>query len=162
MTIITALYPRKSTTNTAVIRSITTNVLPFWVHYCLTCVRNKIAQSPRESPGTLSNNDGSVNNDGSEKSHFWFTLYFFVRVISVLFLCFNDLVFLHDAKKILRKLFLLRPRSHATLKKIFSRCNFSDNYVQVSSSMHTNVQLLYLIYYCSLPSPSSLLKVPTI
>ena len=32
-----------------------------------------------------------------------------------------------------------------TLKKIFSLCNFSDNYVQVPCSMHSNVQLLYLL-----------------
>ena len=34
-----------------------------------------------------------------------------------------------------------------TLKKVFSRCNFSDNYVQVPSSMHSNVQLLYLLLF---------------
>ena len=28
-----------------------------------------------------------------------------------------------------------------TPKKVFSRCNLSDNYVQVLSSMHSNVQL---------------------
>ena len=32
-----------------------------------------------------------------------------------------------------------------TLKKVFSRSNFSDNSVQVPSSMHSNVQLLYNI-----------------
>ena len=32
-----------------------------------------------------------------------------------------------------------------TLKKVFSRCNFSDNYVQALSSMHSKVQLLYLL-----------------
>ena len=34
-----------------------------------------------------------------------------------------------------------------TLKKVFSRCNFSDNFVQVLSSMHSNVQLLYLLLF---------------
>ena len=37
--------------------------------------------------GTLSNEDENVNDDGSEKSHFWFALYFFVRAISVLTFC---------------------------------------------------------------------------
>ena len=31
-----------------------------------------------------------------------------------------------------------------TTQKVFSRRNLSDNYVQVPSSMHSNVQLLYL------------------
>ena len=35
------------------------------------------------SVGTLSNEDGNVNDDGSEKSHFWFSLYLFVRIIRV-------------------------------------------------------------------------------
>ena len=35
--------------------------------------------------GTLSNEDGNANDDGSEKSYFWFALYFFVRAIRVLF-----------------------------------------------------------------------------
>ena len=88
------------------------------------------------------------------KSRFWFALYFFVRVIRVLFLCFkfceqkNDGMFLHEAKQLLRKFSLLRPR---TLEKKRSfhilRCNFSDNYVQVLSSMHSNVQLLYLLFF---------------
>ena len=34
-----------------------------------------------------------------------------------------------------------------TLKKVFLRCNFSDNYVQVFSSMHSNEQLLYLLWF---------------
>ena len=34
----------------------------------------------------ISNEEGNTNNDGSEKSHFWFALYFFVQVIRVLFL----------------------------------------------------------------------------
>ena len=50
----------------------------------------------------------------------------------------------HEAKKILRKFLLLRPRN-LILKKVFSRCNFRDNYVQVLSSVHSNVQLLYLL-----------------
>ena len=51
-----------------------------------------------------------------------------------------------------------------TLKKVFSRCNFGDNYVQVPSSCIPTCS--HCIYYCSLPpssaSPSSLLKVPII
>ena len=35
--------------------------------------------------GTLRNEDGNANNDGSEKSHFWFTLYFFAQVVRVIF-----------------------------------------------------------------------------
>ena len=34
-----------------------------------------------------------------------------------------------------------------TQKKVFSRCNFSDNYVQVLSLLHSNVQLLYLLLF---------------
>ena len=39
--------------------------------------------------GTLSNEDGNANDEGSEKSHFWFTLLFIVQVIRVLFLYFK-------------------------------------------------------------------------
>ena len=39
--------------------------------------------------GTLSNEDGNANNDGSEKSLFSFVLYFFVQVIRVLLRCFK-------------------------------------------------------------------------
>ena len=34
-----------------------------------------------------------------------------------------------------------------TLKQVFSDSNFSDNFVQVPSSMHSNVQLLYLLLF---------------
>ena len=34
-----------------------------------------------------------------------------------------------------------------TLKKVFSRSNFSDNSVLVLSPMHSNVQLLYLLLF---------------
>ena len=34
-----------------------------------------------------------------------------------------------------------------TLKKVFSRCNFSDKSVQVLNSVHSNVQLLYLLLF---------------
>ena len=34
-----------------------------------------------------------------------------------------------------------------TVKKVFSRCNCSENYVQVLSPMHSNVQLLYLLLF---------------
>ena len=53
---------------------------------------------------TLSNEDGYVNGDGTDKSYFWLTLFFFVRVIRVLFsspwilLAENDGMFLHEAK----------------------------------------------------------------
>ena len=79
--------------------------------------------------GTLSNEDGNAKDDGSEKSHFWFALYFLVKVIRVLFLCYKfcDLVL------------------STTLKKVFSRCNFSDNSVQVLNSVYSKVQLLYLL-----------------
>ena len=39
--------------------------------------------------GTLSNEDGNANDDGSEKSLISFVLYFFVQVIWVLFRCFK-------------------------------------------------------------------------
>ena len=41
------------------------------------------------SLGTLSNEDGNANDGGSEKTHFWLALYFFERVIRVLFFCFK-------------------------------------------------------------------------
>ena len=44
---------------------------------------------PLQIIGTLRNEDGSANDDGSEKSHFVFALYFFVRVIRVLFFGFK-------------------------------------------------------------------------
>ena len=34
-----------------------------------------------------------------------------------------------------------------TPKEVFSRCNLSENSVQVLSSMHSNVQLLYLLLF---------------
>ena len=58
--------------------------------------------------GTLSNEDGNVSDDGSEKSPFWFTLNFFVCFIKIFtsFLFFGekkkDLMFLYEAKQILR------------------------------------------------------------
>ena len=51
-------------------------------------------------------------------------------------------MFLHEAKQITRTYLLLRPCSSEN-----SRSNFSDNSVQVSSSMHSNVQLLYLLLF---------------
>ena len=56
-------------------------------------------------------------------------------------------MFLHKAKQIQRKFLLLRPRTLDDSKKGFSRCNFSDNSVQVPSLMHSNVQLLYLLLF---------------
>ena len=53
-------------------------------------------------------------------------------------------MFLYEAKQIPRKFLLLRPRCPDNSKKVFSRCNFSKNSVQVLSSMYSNVQLLYL------------------
>ena len=34
-----------------------------------------------------------------------------------------------------------------TLMKVFSHSNFSDNYMQEQSSMHSKVQLLYLLLF---------------
>ena len=54
----------------------------------------------------------------------------------------------HETKQILRKFLLLRPRSpDNSKKKVFSLSNFSDNSVQVLSSMHSNVQLLYSLLF---------------
>ena len=55
-------------------------------------------------------------------------------------------MFSHEAKQILRFL-LLRPCSPDNSKKVSSSSNFTDNYVQVLSSMHSNVQLLYLLLF---------------
>ena len=74
-------------------------------------------------------------------------------------------MFLYEAKQILGKFFLLRSRSHENSKKGLSRCNFSENFVQVQSWMHSNVKLLYLLlrfFPSSSASPSSLLKVPNV
>ena len=56
-------------------------------------------------------------------------------------------MFLHEAKQIPRKFLLLCPRSRDNSKNVFSRCNFSDNSVQVLNSLHSNVQLLYLLLF---------------
>ena len=56
-------------------------------------------------------------------------------------------MFLHEAKQIPRTYLLLRPCSPKNSKKVFSRSNFSDNSVQVPSSIHSNVQLLYLLLF---------------
>ena len=56
-------------------------------------------------------------------------------------------MFLHEAKQILRKILLLRPRSRDNTKRVLSRSNFSDNYVQVLGSMHSNMQLVYLLLF---------------
>ena len=56
-------------------------------------------------------------------------------------------MFLHEAKQILRSFCCYVFLVLTTLKLFFSRCNFSDNYVLVVSSMHSNVQLLYLLLF---------------
>ena len=58
-------------------------------------------------------------------------------------------MFLHEAKQILRTYLLLRPYGPENSIKFFliSCCNFSNNYVQVLRSMHSNVQLLYLLLF---------------
>ena len=56
-------------------------------------------------------------------------------------------MFFHEAKQILRKFLLLRPRSLDNSKKVFSRGNFNVNYVHLPSSMHSHVQLLYLLLF---------------
>ena len=102
----------------------------------------------------LSNEDGNANDDGSEKSHFWFiALFFFVRVIRVLFFppwilwAENDGMCLNEAKQILRTFLLLRPCSPENSKKVFSRSNFGNNSLQMLSPMNSNVQLLYLLLF---------------
>ena len=42
-----------------------------------------VSKGVTELIGTLSNEDGNVNDDGSEKSHFWFAFYFFVWMIKL-------------------------------------------------------------------------------
>ena len=58
-------------------------------------------------------------------------------------------MFLHEAKQIKAKksFFYYVLVVPTNLKKVFSHCNFSDNSVQVLSSMHSNVQLLYLLLF---------------
>ena len=54
---------------------------------------------------------------------------------------------MHEAKQILRRMLLLGLRRLTNSEKVFSRSNLSDNSVQVPSSMHSNVQLLYLLLF---------------
>ena len=54
-------------------------------------------------------------------------------------------MFLHEAKQNTESFCCYVIVLSTTLKKFFSRCNFSDNFVQVPSSMHSNLQLLYLL-----------------
>ena len=56
-------------------------------------------------------------------------------------------MFLHEGKQIPRTYLLLRSCSPENSKKGLSRSNFSDNSVQVPSTMHSNVQLLYLLLF---------------
>ena len=56
-------------------------------------------------------------------------------------------MFLHEAYQIPRTDLLLRPCDPENSKNLFSGSNFSDNSVQVLSSMHSNVQLLYLLLF---------------
>ena len=56
-------------------------------------------------------------------------------------------MFLHETKQILRKFLPLRLRSLDNSKKGLFTFNFSNNSVQVLSSMHSNVQLLYLLLF---------------
>ena len=55
-------------------------------------------------------------------------------------------MFLHEAKQLLKTYLLLRPCSPDNSKKGLSR-TFSENFEQVLSSMHSNVQLLYLLLF---------------
>ena len=103
--------------------------------------------------GSLSNEDGKGNDGGSEKSLFWFTLYFFVRVIRVLFLCFtlcdrktfNCLsVKLNKYCESFSYYVLVVP---TTRKKVFSRYNFSDNSELVlSGAFQRAVTVTYLFF----------------
>ena len=54
-------------------------------------------------------------------------------------------MFLHEAKKYWESFFYYVLVVPTTLKQVFSRCTFSENYMQVVNSVHSNVQLLYLL-----------------
>ena len=56
-------------------------------------------------------------------------------------------MFLYEAKQILTTFLFLRPCSPVNSKIVFSGYNFSDNSVQALSSIHSNVQLLYLLLF---------------
>ena len=57
-------------------------------------------------------------------------------------------MFLHEARQIMRKFLQLRPCSPENSKqRSFHVVIFSNNSVQVPSSMHFNVQLLYLLLF---------------
>ena len=125
----------------------------FGISHAISCWQN-LAAVFLFTTRTLSYKDGDANDDGSEKSHFWFTLYFFERVIRLCerktIKCFSKKVnkywehFCHYVLIVSR-----------TLEKVFLRSNISDNYVQVLSSIYSisNVQLLYLLlfFYRRLP-----------
>ena len=118
------------------------------------------------SIGTLSNEDGNANDNGSEKSHFWFALLFIVHwSLGFSFFALNFVnrktmeCFSMKLNKYWESFCCYIFVVSTTLKQVFSRCNFSDNYVQVPTLCIPTCS--YCIYYCSLPSssasPSSLL-----
>ena len=55
-------------------------------------------------------------------------------------------MFLYKAEHILRIFLCFHPFSHENFKNVFSRFIFS-NTVKVPSSMHSNVQVLYLLLF---------------
>ena len=103
--------------------------------------------------GTLSNEKGNANDndDCLEKSHFLFTLYFFVSLcfIRVLF-SLPELKFLYLILAILRT-----PKRgfHVLILGITSGAGAQLDAFQ---------RAVYSICYCSLPSTSSLLEVPIV
>ena len=55
--------------------------------------------------------------------------------------------FFYEAKQILRKFCCYVLIVPTTLKKVFSHCNSSENFVQVQSWMYSNMKLLYLLLF---------------
>ena len=106
--------------------------------------------------GTLRNEDGNRQppTTTAQKNHISGLLFTFL--CGPLGFCFFALNFVN--KKMI-KCFAMKLNKYwdnfccyvlvdpTTLKKVFSRCNFSDNFMQVLSSMHSNVQLLCLLLF---------------
>ena len=61
-------------------------------------------------------------------------------------------MFLHEAKQIVRKFLLLRPRTlDNSIKKVFSRCNFSENSMQVLLDSFQRAVIVFTIVLCRRP-----------
>ena len=106
--------------------------------------------------GTLSNEDGNANDDGSEKHLFGSLFTSLWRSLGFYFFALNFVnrktmeYFSMKLNKYWESFCCYVLVLSRTLKKVFSRCNFSDNSVQVLSSMHSDVYagVVFTIVLC--------------